>query len=188
MRSAVEFIAIGASLGGIKALNTLFASFPSYFSFPVGVVLHRSAIGVDFLAESLQKSTSIVVHEAIDKMPIKPDTITLAPADYHLLVDTRQYSISVDLPCHHARPSIDVFFESVADEYADKAVGIILTGGGEDGVRGLNKIKMAGGLVMVQAPDTAEDASLPNAAIAAGIVDAGLSLQQIGAQLALLAK
>jgi two-component system chemotaxis response regulator CheB len=179
----VQFIAIGASLGGVKALKSLFALIPKDFAIPMAIVLHRAKDHDNLLVELLQKATHLHVREAVDKCAVEAHTITVAPADYHMLVNDNYYSLSLEGPAKNARPSIDVFFGSVADTYADQAVGIILSGGGNDGIAGLNRIMFNGGRVMVQSPEEALDPTLPAAIIAANIVPQGLTIANIGLEL-----
>ena len=118
--------------------------------------------------------------DADDKQWIKPKTVYLAPADYHLLVEKGEFSLSVDEAVSHSRPSIDVLFESAADAYGPSLIGVILTGANNDGASGVRRIKSRGGLVVAQDPKTAEAPSMPEAAIATGAVDQILPLDQIG--------
>ena len=118
--------------------------------------------------------------DADDKQWIKPGTVYFAPADYHLLVEKGEFSLSVDEAVHHSRPSIDVLFESAADAYGAALIGVILTGANDDGAAGARRIKSRGGLVVAQDPKTAEAPAMPAAAIAAGAVDQILPLDQIG--------
>ncbi|AOW75814.1 hypothetical protein A3Q34_02435 [Colwellia sp. PAMC 20917] len=175
----IKMIFIGTSLGGLKALGQLFSQLPDNFSIPIAVVIHRSSIEFDYLVESLQKHTSLTVHEALDKQPIKHSTVTIAPADYHLLVEDAHFALSTDFAIEHARPSIDVLMESGADNYGEQALGIILTGGGHDGVQGLKAIKDRGGRVLVQSPSSCEDSTLPQAVIQAGIAIKGYSIKEL---------
>jgi two-component system chemotaxis response regulator CheB len=105
--------------------------------------------------------------------------VYVAPADYHLLVDDGHFALSVEGRVQFARPSIDVLFESVAEAYRDRAIGIVLTGSNEDGAAGLAAIKQNGGVAIVQDPQTAERRAMPDAAIAGSVADAVLPLQQI---------
>lgn len=162
---AVDFIGIGASLGGVAAVSELLSNLPSDFQIPVAAVIHRGANDVDYLLTTLSKSTSIVMSEPFDKMAISPNSIILAPADYHLLIDDDHYALSADIPVNYARPSIDVLFESIADRYGKTALGVLLTGGGVDGASGLLRIKSCDGETFVQDPHSALDPSLPNAAL-----------------------
>ena len=114
-----------------------------------------------------------------DKEAIEPNGIYLAPSDYHLLVEPGIFRLSVDERVQHARPSVDVLFESVADSYRERAVGVILTGANRDGARGLSRIKELGGVAIVQDPADAEAHVMPTAAMRSTVADAVLPLQEI---------
>ena len=103
----------------------------------------------------------------------------MAPANYHLMVEARSFALSTDAPVSYARPSIDVLFESAADAYAERVIGVILTGASRDGAQGLAKIKARGGLAVVQEPTTAESHTMPEAAIAAVAVTSILLLKDV---------
>jgi len=180
---SIEFVAIGASLGGLNALKTIVSFLPDNFSTPIAIVLHRQASPQDYLTEALQKVTTIKVCEAIDKNEICEGTITVAPNDYHLLVDGECYALSLDEKVSLARPSIDVLFESVADRYGPAALAIVLTGGSHDGADGMASIIARGGQVMVQDPKTAEAPIMPEAAIASTLTDKIYPLYELGPQL-----
>ncbi len=174
-----ELIAIGTSLGGLSALKTLLNYIPEGFPAAMAIVQHRHRESDQELSSFLQKFTVLPVHEVEDKERIQPGHVYFAPADYHLLVESGYFSLSVDAPVSYARPSIDVLLESAADAYGDRAIGVLLTGANQDGVRGLSRLKAQGGIAIVQDPDTAESSVLPTAAIAAVSVDRVLPLAQI---------
>lgn len=183
----VEIIALGCSAGGLHALKTILGELPATFSTPIVVAQHRGPESDEGLAAHIQLHTPLAIFDGEDKMTIEPGKVYLAPPDYHLCVERGLLSLSIDPPVLHARPSIDVLFESVAESYRDGAVGVVLTGAGEDGARGLVRIKELGGLVVVQDPATAETAGLPVAALAAlrqrgsGLAaDHLLSLSEVG--------
>lgn len=178
-----DLVAIGTSLGGLSALKILLDCIPGKFPAALVVVQHRHRESDQALSAFLQKFTVLPVHEVEDKERIQPGHVYLAPADYHLLVEHEHFSLSVDNPVSYARPSIDVLLESAADVYGDRAIGVLLTGANQDGVRGLSTIKARGGTTIVQAPDTAESPILPRAAIAAMAVDWVLPLAQIAPHL-----
>jgi len=113
----------------------------------------------------LQQHTRLKVREAEDKEEIADGNVYLAPSDYHLLVEPGRFSLSTEAPVCCARPSIDVLFESAADCYKDRVLGVVLTGASVDGARGAASIHRAGGLVIVQAPETAESRTMPEAAL-----------------------
>jgi two-component system chemotaxis response regulator CheB len=128
----------------------------------------------------LQRHIERPVNEPHDKDPIESGHVYVAPPDYHLLVDGSRFALSLDARVQYARPSIDVLFESVAESYRDRAVGIVLTGANADGAAGLAAIKRNGGVGIVQDPRTATRATMPEAAIAAAQADAVLPLEDIG--------
>ncbi|HEY9719008.1 MAG TPA: chemotaxis protein CheB [Trichormus sp.] len=164
-----NLIMIGCSLGGLKALQTLLAGIPHACNTPIIIVQHRDRdINTGgLLSEILQKFSGMVIEEAEDKTPIVPSHVYLAPADYHLLVEHDRLELSTELPVAYARPSIDVAFESAARCYGESLIGVILTGAGSDGAIGLSHIERRGGVAIVQDPNSAEQPSMPRAAIAA---------------------
>ena len=179
MRS-FELVVIGCSLGGMRALQLVLGALPAQFPVPVAVVQHRHKASNEGLPAFLRKSSKLKVVDVDDKLWIKPGTVYLAPADYHLLVERGLFTLSVDDRVSHSRPSIDVLFESAADAYGDKVVGVVLTGSNDDGARGVKRIKKRDGFVVAQDPKTAEAPEMPQAAIAAARVDRILPLERIG--------
>lgn len=156
---------MGTSWGGLSALSTVISALPSTFALPVVAVQHRSPDAAGFLAELLQSRTKLCVVEVDDKRPIAAGYVYVAPPNYHLLVDRGFFSLTTDAPVRYSRPSIDVTFGSVADEYGRGAVGIVLTGANEDGALGLKRIADRGGHAIVQDPETAEGPTMPRAAL-----------------------
>lgn len=176
---AFELVVVGASLGGLRALEILLAGLPKSFLASMAVVQHRHKDSDDTLIKFLQQYSVLPLKEAEDKESLVPGQVYLAPADYHLLVEADSFALSTDAPVSYARPSIDVLFESAADAYAEKVIGVILTGANHDGAQGVTKIKACGGLTVVQDPVTAESRTMPDAAIAAVEVDWILPLSKI---------
>src|SRR5262249_25961696 len=132
------------------------------------------------LASLLGERIRRPVLDVEDKTAIEPRHVYVAPSDYHLLVEPGSFALSVDERVQHARPSIDVLFDSAADAYGDRVIGVILTGANEDGAEGLARIKERGGVAIVQEPASAERRTMPEAAIAATVADAVLPLEEIG--------
>jgi two-component system, chemotaxis family, protein-glutamate methylesterase/glutaminase len=177
----VKLVVIGTSLGGMRALETILHGLMPDFPLPIAIVQHR---GVDAEAQSqlsglLQLHCVLPLCEANDKEPVIGGRVFLAPPDYHLLVDDGRFALSIDERVQHARPSIDVLFESAADSYREGVLGVILTGASADGAQGARSIKRRGGSVIAQDPRTAEAPAMPAAAIAAGAVDRILPLGEI---------
>ncbi|TMK42498.1 MAG: chemotaxis protein CheB [Actinobacteria bacterium] len=172
-------VAIGGSWGGGAALGRVLASLPGDLGAPVVVALHRYP-GASRLAEQLGRHGPLAVADAEDKQELWPGCVLLAPPDYHLLVEGGMCVLSIDEPVRYSRPSIDVLFESVADAYRSRAVGVLLTGASEDGSAGLARIQARGGLTIAQDPASAECPIMPRAAIEAGAVGRVLGLEEIG--------
>jgi two-component system chemotaxis response regulator CheB len=176
-RRAPRAIVIGGSAGSIEALRTLAPCFPQ--KLPVLVVLHIAAEASSDWSKVLP-ATRLTVREAEDKELAAPGTLFVAPPDYHLLVDEKGLlSLSVDAPVHHARPSIDILFESAAWAYREGLLAIVLSGANSDGAGGLAKIRQAGGLCWVQAPDSAPAPAMPRAALEAVPDARALTLDQM---------
>ena len=174
-------IVVGASWGGLAALSELLEQVPEDFDAPLALAQHRSADARrGGLEELLQLHTDWRVCEARDKQPIERRHVYVAPPDYHLLVEPGSFALSVDERVQFARPSIDVLFESAADAYRERVIGIVLTGANEDGAAGLARIKARGGVAIVQDPREAERATMPQAAIDATHADAILPLAEMG--------
>jgi len=176
---AFELIVVGTSLGGLRALEILLSGLPKSLPIPVAIVQHRYKAADNTLIALLQQHTLLQVKEPEDKEVIASGHIYIAPANYHLLVEVGSFALSTEAPVAYARPSIDVLFESAADAYAEKVVGVILTGANNDGAGGLKRIKKRGGLAIVQEPATAECSTMPAAAIETVAVNHVLPLADI---------
>jgi two-component system, chemotaxis family, protein-glutamate methylesterase/glutaminase len=167
MSAVYEIALIGTSWGGLEAFGELLAPLPAGFGLAVVLVQHRHRDSSAALASVLQDRTPLRVWDIEDKQPAKPGSVYIAPPDYHLLVEQGFFSLSTDAPVRYSRPSIDVAFSSAADSYAERTVGIILTGSNSDGSAGLRRISERGGMAIVQEPATAEGPQMPAAALAA---------------------
>jgi two-component system chemotaxis response regulator CheB len=175
-----EAAVIGTSAGGIEALKTILPPLPASFPLAIAIVQHRDSRSSGFLAEYLNRMCRITVSEAEDKEPLCAGHAYLAPAGYHLLIESdRSLSLSADARVNYSCPSIDVLFESAADAFEGSLVGIVLTGANADGAAGLKAIKARGGLAIVQNPETAESAAMPRAAIRAAAVDHVIELEAL---------
>lgn len=176
-----EAVVIGTSAGGLNALRQVLEQLTEKFPVPIIIVQHMSPNSPSILPEYLGKHCSIRVKEADEKEWLNASCAYIAPPNYHLLIEQdRSLSLTVAEKVCYSRPSIDVLFETAADVYREKLIGVILTGANRDGSLGLKKIKEYGGLTIVQDPLSAEVDTMPNAAIAATAVDYILSLDRIG--------
>jgi two-component system, chemotaxis family, protein-glutamate methylesterase/glutaminase len=157
---------IGVSAGGLHAVGTILRGLPADFPVPIVVVQHRAKESTA-LASVLQECTRLRVCEIEDKMPIEAGRVYIAPPDYHVLVEDGYLALSVDAPVTYSRPSIDVLFDSAADELGDGVIGVVLTGANHDGAAGLRSIVRRGGKAIVQSPESAEMSIMPRAALSA---------------------
>ena len=172
-----EAVVIGGSAGAIDALLTLFAGLRPPLAVPILVVVHLPEQQESRLVQVFANRSVVPVEEAQPHAPVRAGTIHFAPPGYHLLVESdRSFSLSCDAPVLFSRPSIDVLFESCAEAYGERLLGIVLTGANDDGAAGLARIKALGGVAAVQDPATALHATMPNAAIRLAHPDFVLSL------------
>jgi two-component system chemotaxis response regulator CheB len=175
-----EAIVIGVSAGGINALKSILYKLPGNFPYPVIIVQHLSANSDSAWITILDNNCKLKIKEADEKEQIEKGTVYIAPPNYHLLIEkNKTFSLTVDERVNFARPSIDVLFETAAEAYKDRLIGIILTGSSNDGTAGLKKIKEMGGLTIAQDPSTAESSYMPASAIASVPVDHILPLNGI---------
>ena len=178
-----RLVVIGASWGGLAALTTLFGSMPAKFDIPIVVVQHRSRHAENLLASLLQDITSLRVVDVEDKEPLEGDSVYIAPANYHLLVDGDYLSLTTDPVVRFSRPSIDVTFMSAGDTYRSGTIGVVLTGANDDGSRGLRYIVDLGGRAIIQDPATAESVAMPSASLKLVPEAEVLELTKIGPRL-----
>lgn len=175
-------VVVGASLGGLRAVSELLDVLPDEVDLPVVVAQHRAADSERHSLEALLRGhTRRQVIEAGDKDAIQAQHVYVAPPDYHLLVEEEgSFALSTDERVQYARPSVDVLFESAADAYGERTIGIVLTGANADGAAGLLAIRDVGGVAIVQDPETAEARQMPDAAIRATAADAILPVGEMG--------
>jgi two-component system chemotaxis response regulator CheB len=176
----IRAVAIGASAGGVQALCELLPALSPESRAAVFVVLHLPRDRPSLLADVFSHKCELPVREAEDKEPVMPGTVYLAPPNYHLLVDAGpQLALSADDLVNHSRPSIDVLFDSAAQVYREHLLGIILSGANADGAEGLAAVHDAGGLTVVQEPQTAQSSAMVLSALERRPVDLVLDLEGI---------
>ncbi|MEE1899812.1 chemotaxis protein CheB [Flavobacterium rakeshii] len=178
--SGCKALLIGGSAGSLEVLIEVLPKLEQLNSFALIIVLHRKS-GEDNLLENLISiKTAIPIMEVEDKVPVEPGYIYIAPSDYHLLFE-KDETISLDTSekVNYSRPSIDVAFESAADVYGPSLAAILLSGANADGTAGLQAIKEAGGVTVVQKPDSAEVSYMPVYAIENMSPDFVLDIKQI---------
>jgi two-component system, chemotaxis family, protein-glutamate methylesterase/glutaminase len=175
-----EAIVIGVSSGGMNAMKIMFSLFPENFNLPVIIVQHLSSRSDSQWIKVLNERSNLHIKEADEKEKIEKGIVYIAPPNYHLLIEkNRTFSLTIDEKVNYARPSIDVLFESAAEVFKNKLIGIVLTGANNDGTIGIRKIKESGGLVIIQDPETAESPYMPASALSAVKPDYILDLDDI---------
>lgn len=184
IRADIDAVAIGTSAGGVQALSVLLPALPAKAAAAVFIVLHLPRDRPSLLTDVFARKCLLDVREAQDKEPVVPGTVYFAPTNYHLLLDRGPaLALSVDDLVHHSRPSIDVLFESAAEVYRNRLLGIILTGANQDGAEGLAAVHDAGGVTVVQEPETAYSPQMVVSALKLRPPDHVLSLDRIAVML-----
>jgi two-component system, chemotaxis family, CheB/CheR fusion protein len=166
-----HIVGIGASAGGLEAIETFFKNMPPKNNLAFVVVQHLSPDYKSLMVELLTKKTEMLVHRAEDGMEVQAGSVYLIPPKknltiFHgkLLLNDKVSSQGINLP-------IDIFLRSLAEDQGERAIAIILSGSGSDGTRGVRAIKEMGGMVMVQTEDSAKFDGMPRAAISTGVAD-----------------
>jgi two-component system chemotaxis response regulator CheB len=186
----IRAVAIAASTGGPPALHKLLSELPRDFPAPILLVQHIGAQFTQGFVTWLDSVVAVSVKLASSGESLRPATVYVAPVQKHLGVTRsgRSIVLSEEPIVAGFRPSASYLFESVAHAFGDAAVGVILTGMGNDGVDGLRKLREAGGLVLAQNQHSCVVYGMPGAAVAEGVVDRTLSLDDIAPTLAALVK
>ncbi|MFC1621489.1 chemotaxis-specific protein-glutamate methyltransferase CheB [Candidatus Omnitrophota bacterium] len=175
-----KVIGIAASTGGPKALLSILKRLPKDLPCPIIVVQHISGDFLPGLVEWLNKECQIEICIARDKEQIVPEKVYIAPIGFHIRVANKGITVlSDEPPRNYFKPSADILLESIGNIYQEKAVGIILTGIGRDGVDGMKTIKRLGGMTIAQDEKTCAVFGMPQAAIEEGIIDKVLSIEDI---------
>jgi two-component system chemotaxis response regulator CheB len=183
----VRVLAIGASTGGPNALAEIFAKLPADFPVPILVVQHMPPMFTRLLAERLSAQSAIRVQEASSGCVLQPGQAWVAPGDYHMIVvkDGAQYRLLVhqDPPENSCRPAVDVLLRSVARSYGPDSLTVVLTGMGQDGLRGCEALRAAGGQILAQDEATSVVWGMPGYVAQAGLADRVLPLPMIAGEI-----
>ncbi|MEG2033710.1 MAG: chemotaxis protein CheB, partial [Janthinobacterium sp.] len=164
-------VAIGASAGGLDPIVAFLANVPQESGIAFVVIQHLDPTQKAMLPELLQRATSIPVTEITHQAELRPNHIYVIPSNADLTLSRGRFVLSEPVQLRGHRLPINMFFESLANELGELAVGVIFSGMGSDGTRGLQAIKQAGGLTLAQHPDTAKFDMMPQSAISAEVVD-----------------
>jgi two-component system chemotaxis response regulator CheB len=183
-RPRIEAVALGTSTGGPNALAEVFRAFPADWSVPILIVQHMPPQFTSRLAERLSEQSQLRVREAAAGDAVSSAHAWVAPGDYHLLVRREGTSVRLALnqepPVHSCRPAVDVLFRSAAEVYGAGLLAVVLTGMGQDGRAGCERVRAAGGQVLVQDQASSVVGSMPGAVAEAGLADQVLPLKDIG--------
>jgi len=180
IKPAFDVVAMAASAGGLNAIGKVLEALPGDFPAPIVIVQHLDPRHRSLIAEILSRQTRMHVKQAEEGEPLKAGTVYIARPDRHLLVNADDtLSLTQTELVHFVRPSADLLFESVAASHRERAIAVVLTGTGSDGVMGVQAIKKMGGTVIAQDRASAEFFGMPNAAIQVGSVDFTLPLSEI---------
>jgi len=181
-----DVIVVGASAGGIRAVVEMLSRLPAGLPGFIGVVIHRGAASTANWSQVIGMKTQLQVIEPKHGTVLTRGFVYVAPSDCHMTFEDGCIALNSGAKEHCTRPAVDPLFASAASSYGRRVVGVVLTGGGHDGMQGLLAITTAGGLSLVQAPSEAEHTSMPEYAIANDHVRAALTVDKMGDALLLL--
>jgi len=186
-RNPVEVVAIGTSTGGPNALAEVLAAFPADFPVPVVIVQHMPATFTRFLAERLTLVCALPVREAVPGARLLPGQVWIAPGDYHLVVTGLRSACSLQLvqtpPENSCRPSVDVLFRAAAQMFRQGVLAVVMTGMGQDGLRGAETISAMGGRVWAQDAASSVVWGMPGFVVQNGLARRVLPLGVIGKEI-----
>jgi two-component system CheB/CheR fusion protein len=180
--AAFPIVGIGASAGGLTALEQFLSHVPPRCGMAMVVVQHRDPHSEGMLVELLQRHTPMPVLQALDQMPVEPDHVYVIPPGWDLSLLHGVLHLFEPTEARGLRQPIDFFFKSLADDRQHNSIGVILSGMGSDGTRGLRAIRQAGGASFAQSPATAQFDSMPRSAIDADVVDAVAPAEELPAK------
>ena len=186
MKKCKAFI-IGGSAGSLEVLLKVLPAVDPSLSFPIVIVIHRKHGADSLLPGLLSSRTAMPVKEADEKEMMVPGTIYIAPSDYHLLIEMdRTFSLDYSEKVNYSRPAIDVTFQTAAEAFKEALVCLLLSGSNADGVNGLSTVKQWGGIAVIQDPDSAQVAYMPEQARKNVAIDRILRIEEIAAFINLL--
>ena len=191
-RREPAIVAIGASTGGPEALNTIISALPADFPIPILIAQHMPPVFTRYLADRLCNDSQLEVVEAEQGEPIEKGKVYIAPGHFHMALEknTRKHCINLsqDDLSTGCRPSVDVLFNSVAEIFGPRTIGVVLTGMGQDGVEGGHDIVSAGGILLAQDKKSSVVWGMPGKLVKAGLTDIVLPIELIASRLTQLVK
>lgn len=175
-----EMLLLGGSAGSFKLIFKAVQSFPANFNKAVLIVIHRKKNFLSEIENLFAENSRMLLREVNDKDCINNNTIYIAPANYHTLIEKEKcFGLDVSEAVWYSKPSIDVSFESAAEVYKDRCTAVLFSGANRDGASGLLKLRNAGALTIVQSPATAEMPEMPQSAIDIGAAECILNTEEI---------
>jgi len=181
-------IGVGASAGGLEAFSELLSALPADAGLALAFVEHLDPTHQSDLADILGRKTRMPVAQVVDGMLVSADHVYVIPPNAHMRLDGDRFVLSERPSGPAPSPTVDIFMISLAEARGDRAIGVLLSGNGSDGTRGLAAIRAHGGIALVQDPAQAQNSGMPESAIAAGAVDGVMPLADIANELLRLAK
>lgn len=178
-----DIVVIGASAGGVRALRTLVAGLPADVAASFFVTIHVTPHAPSLLPELLSRGGPLPAKHPANEERVQRGRIYVAPPDRHLLLRRGRIELSHGPRENGARPSVDPMFRSAAREFGARVIGVVLSGSLDDGTAGLRAVKARGGVAVAQSPETAAVPEMPRNAIADGIVDHVVPLDQLAERL-----
>jgi two-component system chemotaxis response regulator CheB len=179
----VDVVALGVSTGGPDALTTLIPALPADFPAPILVTQHMPPVFTQLFAQRLNSKSKLTVSEAVHGETLKPGKVLIAPGDFHMRVVAKGNELVVVMDQgpqeNYCRPAVDPMFRSVAEVFGAKALAVIMTGMGADGVRGAEQMLRAGASLIVQDEASSVVWGMPGAAVAAGLPCAVVPLSRL---------
>jgi two-component system chemotaxis response regulator CheB len=183
-RGIIDIVVLGISTGGPQALRTIVPRLPAELPVPLAIVLHMPVGFTELYAQKLDELSPLHVVEAQDGIEVRSGTVFLAPAGRHLTLRRNNAGVVIThldvrpLDAPH-RPSVDVLFQSAAEVYAGRVLGVVMTGMGSDGREGAAWIKARGGMILTEAEDTCVVYGMPRSVVEAGLSDGAVGLDRM---------
>jgi two-component system chemotaxis response regulator CheB len=175
-----DILLLGGSAGSFKIFFQIIKALDADFNKTVIIIMHRKKNFFSEIEKLFAENSRMYLKEISDKDVLQPNTIYIAPANYHTLIEKEGYfGLDVSEAVWYSKPSIDVTFESAAEVYKERCAAILFSGANQDGAEGLLKLKNNGGLAIVQDPNEAEMAEMPQSAIKMGAADVILSVNDV---------
>lgn len=186
-RQRVDVVAIGISTGGPNALAALLPQLPANFPAPILIVQHMPPIFTRLLAERLAAQSLLSIAEGAEGDILRPGQVWLAPGGLHMALERQGTQVRLRLnqnpPENSCRPAVDVLFRSVAEIYRANTLAVVMTGMGNDGLKGCEAIRRAGGQILVQDESSSVVWGMPGFVVKAGLADGQIALTQLAGEI-----